>query len=143
MTRPYNATALGEMSSACYTVAIPHLLTPSNCRYHTHLFLLKNTCSHLINDPLDRRRCLLEAEAVILPGTLTIPDEVTARGVKSQSRLSFDSAHIAVVPPVQLSRASFFSFQLLLLTLVDAKLFPDRPGKASQSSLVTWFSLGV
>jgi hypothetical protein len=40
----------------------------------------------------------LEAEAVILPGTLTIADEVTAGGVKSQSRLSFDSAHIAMVP---------------------------------------------
>ena len=82
VTRLYNATALGsgEMSSACRTVAIPH---PSNCQHRTHLFLLKNTCSLLINHPLQRRRCLLEAEAVILPGALTIADEVTARRVKS------------------------------------------------------------
>ena len=50
----------------------------------------------------ETKRCLLEAEAVILPGTLTIADEVTAGGVKSQSRLSFDSAHIAVVPPAMI-----------------------------------------
>ena len=46
-------------------------------------------------------RCLLEAEAVILPGALTIADEVTAGGVKSQSSLRLDPAHIAVVPPAR------------------------------------------
>lgn len=50
----------------------------------------------------ETERCLLEAEAVILPGALTIADEVTAGGVKSQSRLGFDPAHIAVVPPVHI-----------------------------------------
>ena len=91
-----------------------------------------------------RRRCSLEAEAVILPGALTIANEVTAGWVKSQSRLSLDSAHIAVVPPGTPSSATSFSFQLFLLTLVDAKLFPGRPGKASRPFLlVTWFSLGV
>lgn len=89
----------------------------------------------------ETKRCLLEAEAVILPGALTIADEVTARGVKSQSRLSFDPAHIAVVPPALVHKSHF---QLLKLTLVDAKLFPGRPGKGSRhSSLVTSFSLGV
>ena len=91
-----------------------------------------------------RRRCSLEAEAVILPGALTIANEVTAGWVKSQSRLSLNSAHIAMVPPATPSRPTSFSFQLALLTLVDAKLFPGRPGKASRPSLlVTWFSLGV
>ena len=91
----------------------------------------------------ETKRCLLEAEAVILPGALTIADEVTAGGVKSQSRLGFDPAHIAVVPPVHYHIVPHF--QLLLLTLVGAKLSPGRPGKASHrwSSLVTSFSLGV
>ena len=45
--------------------------------------------------------CLLEAEAVILPGTLAVADEVTAGGVKSQRSLRLDPAHIAVVPPAR------------------------------------------
>ena len=92
----------------------------------------------------ETERCLLEAEAVILPGALTIADEVTAGGVKSQSRLGFDPAHIAVVPPVHII-SMLPPFQLLRLTLVGAKLSPGRPGKASHrwSSLVTSFSLGV
>ena len=52
-------------------------------------------------------RRLLEAEAVILPGTLAVADEVTAGGVKSQRGLRLYPAHIAVVPPEQVSRASF------------------------------------
>lgn len=40
----------------------------------------------------------LEAEAVILPGTLAVADEVTAGGVKSQRSLRLYPAHIAVVP---------------------------------------------
>ena len=62
--------------------------------------------------------CLLEAEAVILPGTLAVADEVTAGGVKSQRSLRLDPAHIAVVPPEQVSRASFLfqpSHSLLLM----------------------------
>ena len=48
--------------------------------------------------------CLLEAEAVILPGTLAVADEVTAGGVKSQRSLRLYPAHIAVVPPEQVSK---------------------------------------
>ena len=88
-------------------------------------------------------RCLLEAEAVILPGTLAVADEVTAGGVKSQRGLRLYPAHIAVVPPEQVSRASF-SFtapSVPLLTLVDAKRFPGRPGMELRLALVTSFSL--
>ena len=49
-------------------------------------------------------RRLLEAEAVILPGTLAVADEVTAGGVKSQRGLRLYPAHIAVVPPEQVSK---------------------------------------
>ena len=90
-------------------------------------------------------RRLLEAEAVILPGTLAVADEVTAGGVKSQRGLRLYPAHIAVVPPEQVSRASF-SFttpSVPLLTLVDAKRFPGRPGMELRLALVTSFSLGV
>ena len=90
-------------------------------------------------------RRLLEAEAVILPGTLAVADEVTAGGVKSQRGLRLYPAHIAVVPPEQVSRASF-SFTApppLPLTLVDAKRFPGRPGMELRLALVTSFSLGV
>ena len=91
-------------------------------------------------------RRLLEAEAVILPGTLAVADEVTAGGVKSQRGLRLYPAHIAVVPPEQVSRASF-SFTAPLptvpLTLVDAKRFPGRPGMELHLALVTSFFLGV
>ena len=89
-------------------------------------------------------RRLLEAEAVILPGTLAVADEVTAGGVKSQRGLRLYPAHIAVVPPEQVSRASFsFATPSVPLTLVDAKRFPGRPGMALRLALVTSFSLGV
>ena len=90
-------------------------------------------------------RRLLEAEAVILPGTLAVADEVTAGGVKSQRGLRLYPAHIAVVPPEQVSRVSFsFTAQTIVpLTLVDAKRFPGRPGMALRLALVTSFSLGV
>ena len=87
--------------------------------------------------------CLLEAEAVILPGTLAVADEVTAGGVKSQRSLRLDPAHIAVVPPAKCHVLAFHSppLPIVPLTLVDAKRFPGRPGMALRLALVTSFSL--
>ena len=88
------ATSLSQIYSLLQIAATP--LTCSSSK----TLLAPNPPTHLRMSRTER--CLLEAEAVILPGALTIADEVTAGGVKSQSRLGFDPAHIAVVPPVSI-----------------------------------------
>ena len=88
------ATSLSHIYSLLQIAATP--LTCSSSK----TLLAPNPPTHLRMYMSRTERCLLEAEAVILPGALTIADEVTAGGVKSQSRLGFDPAHIAVVPPV-------------------------------------------
>ena len=42
---------------------------------------------------------ILKAEAVVLPGTLTVPDEIAAGWLEPQGRLCLNPGDVAMVPP--------------------------------------------